>query len=93
MLSIARGLMSQAKILLIDEPSVGLAPMVKKELFARIKEIHRLGITILLVEQDVGFAFDLATRNYVISRGKVIAEGTARELLEDELVRKTYLGL
>lgn len=93
MLSIARGLMSQAKFLLIDEPSVGLAPKVKKELFARIREIHRIGITILLVEQDVSFAFDLATRNYVISRGKVIAEGTARELLEDELVRKTYLGL
>jgi len=93
MLSIGRSLMSQAKLLLIDEPSVGLAPMVKEDLFARIRDIHEMGITILMTEQDVSFAFDLATRNYVLSRGKVIAEGTGPKLLEDEIIRKTYLGL
>ncbi|MBW1887832.1 MAG: ABC transporter ATP-binding protein [Deltaproteobacteria bacterium] len=93
MLSIGRSLMSQAKLLLIDEPSTGLAPMIKEDLFTRIKEVHGLGITILLVEQDVSFAFDLASRNYVMSRGKIIAEGSASELLGDELIRKTYLGL
>ena len=93
MLAIGRALMSQAKFLLIDEPSTGLAPKIKEDLFNRIKEVHGLGITILLVEQDVGFAFDLASRNYVLSQGKVIAEGAGSKLLEDELIRKTYLGL
>ena len=93
MLSIGRALMSQAKLLLIDEPSVGLAPKVKEDLFDRIRDVHGLGITMLLAEQDVSFAFDLASRNYVLSRGKIIAEGGAEELMEDELLRKTYLGL
>lgn len=93
MLSISRALMSQARLLLIDEPSVGLAPKVKDDLFARIRDIHGMGITIFMTEQDVSFAFDLAMRNYVLSRGKVIAEGTGEKLLEDEIIRKTYLGL
>ena len=93
MLSIARSLMSKAKLLLIDEPSVGLAPMVKKELFTRISEVHGLGITILLIEQDISFAFELASRNYVLSRGKIIAEGKSEELLNDEIIRETYLGM
>ena len=93
MLSIARALMTQAKLLLIDEPSVGLAPKVKEDLFSRIREVHGMGITILLSEQDISFAFDLSTRNYVMSRGKMIAEGASEDLLEDELIRKTYLGL
>ena len=93
MLAIGRALASQAKFLLIDEPSVGLAPRVKEDLFDRIKDVHGMGITILMTEQDVSFAFDLASRNYVLSRGKIIAEGSGGELLEDELIRKTYLGL
>ena len=93
MLAIGRSLMSQAKLLLIDEPSVGLAPKVKEDLFERIKSVHGMGITILLTEQDVSFAFDLASRNYVLSRGKIIAEGSGPELLADELIRETYLGL
>ena len=93
MLSIGRSLMSQAKLLLIDEPSVGLAPKVKEDLFDRIKDVHGMGITVLMTEQDVSFAFDLATRNYVLSRGKIIAEGAAAELLNNEIIRKTYLGL
>jgi len=93
MLAIGRALMHQPKLLCIDEPSTGLAPRIKDDLFKRVKEIYESGITVLLVEQDVGFAFDLASRNYVLSRGRVIAEGTAEELLKDELIRKTYLGL
>lgn len=93
MLAIGRALMSQPKLLCIDEPSTGLAPKLKEELFNRIREIHRLGITILLVEQDVSLAFALSNRNYILSRGKVIAEGKAEELLKDDTIRKTYLGL
>lgn len=93
MLAIGRSLMSEAKLLLIDEPSVGLAPKVKEDLFSRISDVHGMGITILLTEQDISFAFELSSRNYVMSRGKIIAEGSSSELLEDELVRKTYLGL
>ena len=93
MLSIGRALMSEPKLLCIDEPSVGLAPKLKKDLFARIKEIYEMGITIFLSEQDVSFAFGLSNRSYVLSRGRVIAHGTARELLADEVLRKTYLGL
>ena len=93
MLSIGRALMSQAKFLLIDEPSTGLAPKLKDGLFARIRDVHGMGLTTLLVEQDVSFAFDLASRNYVLSNGRIIAEGIASELLGNELIRKTYLGL
>lgn len=93
MLAIGRSLMSQAKMLLVDEPSTGIAPKVKQDLFSRIKEIHELGVTLLVTEQDISFAFDLANRNYVLSAGKIIAEGASAKLLEDEVIRKTYLGL
>ena len=92
MLSIGRSLMSQAKLLLIDEPSVGLAPKVKEDLFDRIKDVHGMGITVLMTEQDVSFAFDLATRNYVLSRGKIIAEGSTEEIRRNDLVKEVYLG-
>ena len=92
MLSIARALMSKPKLLLIDEPSVGLAPMIKEDLFARIRDVKEMGITILLVEQDISYAFDLASRNYVISRGKIVAQGKAEELLADEFLKNTYLA-
>jgi len=93
MLGIGRALMSQAKMLLVDEPSTGIAPKLKEDLFARVREIHGSGIAMLLTEQDVSYAFSLASRNYVISEGNIIAEGTASELLADEVIRKTYLGL
>lgn len=93
MLAIGRALMYQPKLLCIDEPSTGIAPKIKNDLFERVKKIYESGVTILLVEQDVSFAFALASRNYVFSRGKIIAEGTAAELLKDEVIRKTYLGL
>ena len=94
MLCIGRALMHQPKMLLVDEPSSGLAPKLKEDLFKRVEEIYKgLGVTILLAEQDVSFAFSLASRNYVMSRGHIIAQGTAKELLTDETIRKTYLGL
>jgi len=93
MLAIGRSLMAEAKLLLIDEPSVGLAPKVKEHMFQRVREVHGLGITILLTEQDIGFAFDLSKRNYVISQGQIMAEGTPEELLGNEIIRKSYLGL
>lgn len=93
MLAIGRALMMRPKLLCIDEPSTGLSSKLKTELFQRIKEIRDTGISLLLVEQDVGSAFKLATRSYVLSHGRVIAEGTSEELLRDETIRKTYLGL
>jgi len=94
MLAIGRALMRQPKFMLVDEPSSGLAPKLKEDLFKRVEEIyHELGVTILLAEQDISFAFELSGRNYVMSRGHIIAHGTAEELLEDETIRKTYLGL
>ena len=93
MLAIGRALMFQPKLLCIDEPSTGLGSRLKLELFERIKQIQRSGIAMLLVEQDVSSAFKLANRNYVLSHGRVIAEGTSEKLLKDETIRKTYLGL
>jgi len=94
MLAVGRSLMRQPKLMLVDEPSSGLAPKIKDDLFKRVEEIyHELGVTILLAEQDISFAFSLSKRNYVMSRGHIIAQGTAKELLGDETIRKTYLGL
>lgn len=93
MLAIGRALMHEPELLLIDEPSTGLASKVKEEMFARIKDIFQAGVTLLLVEQDVSFALDLANRNYVLSKGKIVAEAAGKELLADEKIRKIYLGL
>ena len=93
MLAIGRALMSQPKLLCIDEPSTGLAPKLKSEVFEKINAISDLGITILLVEQEVSTVFKMASRNYVLSSGKIIAEGNGEQLLQDEVIRKTYLGL
>lgn len=92
-LSIGRALMVRPRLLCIDEPSTGLSTKLKVELFERVAEIKRSGIAVLLVEQDVSSAFELAGRSYVLSHGKIIAEGTGEELLRDETIRKTYLGL
>jgi branched-chain amino acid transport system ATP-binding protein len=93
MLAIGRAFMSEPKLLCIDEPSTGLAPRLRQEVFEKIVEINRLGITILLVEQEVSLVFKMSCRNYVLSSGKIIAQGTGQQLLEDEVLRKTYLGL
>ncbi len=93
MLALARALMSQPKLMCIDEPSTGLAPILRQHVFDKISEIRNLGITLLLVEQEVSTVFKIASRNYVLSSGKIIAEGTGDQLLQDEVLRKTYLGL
>lgn len=93
MLAIARALMSDPKLLCIDEPSIGLAPKVKQDLFDRIKELKDLGLTILLVEQDVNLSFSLSDRNYILSHGRIVAEGFSQDLIGDDTVRKSYLGL
>jgi len=93
MLAIGRSLMSNPKLLCIDEPSTGLAPIMKEEVFKKISTINNMGITVLLVEQEVSAVFAMASRNYVLSSGKIIAEGSGKELLKDEVLRKTYLGL
>ena len=93
MLALGRALMSRPKLMCIDEPSTGLAPILRKHVFEKIVEIRNLGITLLLVEQEVSTVFKIASRNYVLSSGKIIAEGTGEQLLQDEVLRKTYLGL
>jgi branched-chain amino acid transport system ATP-binding protein len=93
MLAIGRALMSKPKLLCIDEPSTGLAPILRAEVFQKIGEISKLGITVLLVEQEVSTVFKMTSRNYVLSSGKIIAQGPGEQLLQDEVLRKTYLGL
>jgi branched-chain amino acid transport system ATP-binding protein len=93
MLAIGRALMSRPKLLCIDEPSTGLAPIIRAELFQKIAEIRSEGITILLVEQEVSSVFKMTTRNYVLSSGKIIAEGNGEKLLKDEVLKRTYLGI
>jgi branched-chain amino acid transport system ATP-binding protein len=93
MLATARALMFEAKLLAIDEPSLGLAPRIREELFAAIGKIHAEGVPVLLVEQEVGQVFRMAKRSYVLSQGRIIAEGTAQSLMADETLRAGYLGL
>jgi branched-chain amino acid transport system ATP-binding protein len=93
MLAIARALMFDAKLLCVDEPSLGLAPMIRDELFAAIERVHAGGVPVLLVEQEIGQVFRMASRNYVLSQGRIIASGTAAELRADETLRAGYLGL
>jgi branched-chain amino acid transport system ATP-binding protein len=85
--------MFEAKLLCVDEPSLGLAPIVREELFAAIERIHAGGVPVLLVEQEIGQVFRMAGRNYVLSQGRIIASGTAAELVADETLRAGYLGL
>ena len=92
MLAIGRGLMSQPRLLLLDEPSMGLAPLLVKEIFSIIKEINAGGTTILLVEQNAHMALSIAHKAYVLETGRITLSGTAKELSESEAVRKAYLG-
>jgi branched-chain amino acid transport system ATP-binding protein len=92
MLAIGRALMTKPKLLLLDEPSMGLAPIVVERIFQTIREISQQGVTILLVEQNAAQALGLANRGYVIETGKIVLEDEARALLANERVRKAYLG-
>ena len=92
MLAIARGLMSRPKLLMLDEPSLGLAPLVVKEVFRAVREVRDAGITVLLVEQNVAQALELADRGYVLETGRVVLQGASRELLANPHVRSAYLG-
>ena len=92
MLAISRALMQEPKLLLLDEPSLGLAPNLTQELFKRIKEINSNGTTILLVEQKAEVALKIAIRGYVLRVGEIVRAGTSKELQEDELVKRIYFG-
>ena len=92
MLAMGRALMSKPKLLMLDEPSMGLAPILVEQIFDIIRELNHAGVTILLVEQNARMALSIAHRGYVLETGKIVATGTGAELLEDEAVKKAYLG-
>ena len=92
MLAMGRALMSSPKVLLLDEPSMGLSPLLVKEIFSIIKEINEQGTTVLLVEQNAKMALEIADYAYVIETGKIVLEGTGKELVANEKVQKAYLG-
>ena len=92
MLAISRALMSRPKLLLLDEPSMGLAPLVVEEVFKIIDEVHKQGTTIFLVEQNARQALKIADRGYVLEVGKITASDSAENLLNSEDVKKAYLG-
>ena len=92
MLAMGRALMSKPKLLMLDEPSMGLAPILVEQIFEIIQSLHKAGTTILLVEQNAQMALSVADRGYVLETGKVVATGTGAELLNNEAVKKAYLG-
>ena len=92
MLAIGRALMTKPRLILLDEPSMGLAPIFIKEIFSIIQEIQAQGTTVLLIEQNAKMALSIANRGYVLETGKIVLEGTGKELLASEAVRKAYLG-
>ncbi|MCM8709802.1 ABC transporter ATP-binding protein [Clostridium sp. SYSU_GA19001] len=92
MLAIGRAMMNRPKLLILDEPSMGLAPIVVREIFNTIVEINKAGTTILLVEQNANLALEIADRAYVLETGKVVLSGSAQDLLNDESVKNAYLG-
>lgn len=92
MLAMGRALMSKPQLLMLDEPSMGLAPLLVEQIFDIIKELHEAGTTILLVEQNAQMALSVADRGYVLETGKIVTTGTGAELLNDDAVKKAYLG-
>ncbi len=93
MCAIARALLSQPVLVMLEEPSLGLAPIMVEEVFRVIREINAQGMTILLVEQNVRHALELATRGYVLKVGRVVQSGPSQQLLQDPQIRSAYLGL
>lgn len=92
MLAVARALMSRPKLIMMDEPSLGLAPLIVKDIFAIIKEINKVGVTVLLIEQNANMALHTADFGYVLETGNITLSGTGTELLNDESVKAAYLG-
>ncbi len=92
MLAVGRALMAKPKLIMMDEPSLGLAPLVVKDIFAIIKRINQDGVTVLLIEQNANAALKIANRGYVMEVGRITMEGTGQELLNDEKVKQAYLG-
>ncbi len=92
MLAIGRALMAKPKLLLLDEPSIGLAPLIVEQMFSIIEKINESGTTVLLAEQNANAALKIATRGYVLENGSIIHEGTRDELLADDAIRKAYIG-
>ena len=92
MLAMGRAMMSEPKLLMLDEPSMGLAPILVEQIFDIIRELHKAGATILLVEQNAQMALQVATRAYVLETGKITVSGSGSELLESDSIKKAYLG-
>ena len=93
MLALARGLMSEPRLLLLDEPSLGLAPAVARLLFDTVALIRERGVTVLIVEQDIRSTLEIADRAYVMENGRIVMNGEASDLLADDSVRRAYLGM
>jgi len=93
MVAIGRGLMSKPLLLMLDEPSLGLAPLLVDEVLDTVRKLKQEGITVLLVEQNVREALDLADRGYILQTGRIVGEGTGEELLESDLIREAFLGI
>jgi len=93
MLAIGRGLMSLPRLLMLDEPSLGLAPLLVREIFRTVREINQQGTTILLVEQNVFNALDMAHEGYVLENGRIVLQGKSRDLLANEYIKESYLGV
>ncbi|ATW23745.1 ABC transporter ATP-binding protein [Candidatus Formimonas warabiya] len=93
MLAIARGLMPDPKLMLVDEPSLGLAPKLVLDVFKTLKELTTMGVTVLLVEQNVNTTLKIVDRGYVLEQGSIVQEGSSQELRENDHIKKTYLGI
>ena len=93
MLAIARSLMSDPKLLLLDEPSLGLAPNITKFLFEMVVRVKKLGVTVFIVEQDIRSTLEIADQGYVIENGKIVMQGLAEDLLANETIKSVYLGI
>ena len=93
MLAIGRGLMAEPKLLILDEPSLGLSPLLVEELFALIRSIHAQGVALLLVEQNVVQSLEVAQRAYILDNGRFVLEGSADEIRDDPALKRAYLGM
>ena len=92
MLAIGRGLMSEPRLLMVDEPSLGLAPKIVLDVFNALKALHERGVTLLLVEQNVSSTLQIADKAYVMERGSIVQYGNSADLLKNETLRETYMG-